>query len=397
MLTPQKNKQDNVTKVDVKKSSADSRTPAMSTLGKINSTTTPAMTTVKSIKTATITKSSSTKAAKTPQTITNAVTKPTAVIAPNKKSLTYPGNVATQASATQKSTSNVNQKAHINEQLKKTSGVKGNSGDNVTKTFVNRLNNATKFARPQPVKAPSTLSRKPLTHPIMIGANAKLPNAGTVGNTGVIGKSNLHSKRVTVQTNEHRNAKLATNFKAKGTQVSKLNRPTAPSKIIIKGKTLLGGKRTCTANAAFAIAETPTDLLNINPFEPFVTSTRVKSLSPHSANAPNISPVNSEIDANNKKEGTECNQNIRMQSSTSAKRVLLTPAAKQLPQNQIQRQKSKFNFVRYSVGLSELESDSDTGDVENEVKASIPTNQTEQTMVEAQPKDSSNEGEYISI
>ncbi|XP_039956595.1 guanylate kinase-associated protein mars [Bactrocera tryoni] len=390
--TPPKNKQDNAIKADVKKPSAVSRTPAISTLTK-NATTTPATSALKSIKAATITKSSSTKSVKTPQTTTNAVTKPTAVIAPNKKGLTYPSNVASQASAIQKSTLNTCQKAPMNEQLKSTSGFKANSVDKVTKTFVNRLNNATKFAHPQPVKAHGTLFRKPLAQPLKVGTNAKLPNAGIVGNTGVIGKSHLvQSKRVTAQVNEHRNAKLATNFKAKSTQVSKFNRPTAPSKITIKGKTLLGGKRICTADAAFAIAETPTDLLNINPFEPFVTSTRVKSLSPHSANAPNISPVNSKMVVNNNKEETESNQNIHTHSSTSAKRALLPNAVKPLPQNQIQRQKSKFNFVRYSVGLSELESDSDTGDVENEEKASIPTNQTELTMVDAQPNDSSNKG-----
>lgn len=403
MPTPPKNKQD-ATKADVKKSSTVNKTPAISSLANINSGTTPAMTALKSIKTTTVTKSNNSKATKIPQTTTNTVIKPTAVIAPNKKCLTYPGNIATQVSTARKPTLNVNQKVHIKEQLKNNCDVEINNGDNVTKPFINRLNNATKFARPQPVKLAGILPKKPLAHPRMIGTNTKLPKAGTtVGNSGAIGKAHLlQSKRFTAESNERgniqRNAKLATSFKAKKTQVSTLNRPTAHNKITIKGKTLLNGIRTCTTDTAFAIAETPTDLLNINPFEPFVTSTRVKSLSPHSANAPCISPVNSEMVINNNKKEKASNQNIRLHSSSSAKRTLLPNAAKQLPQNQMHSQNCKFNFVRYSVGLSELESDSDTGDVENGMKEIISSNQMEQTTVlEAEPNDSNNEGKYMNM
>uniref|UniRef100_A0A0A1X9H1 Guanylate kinase-associated protein mars n=1 Tax=Zeugodacus cucurbitae TaxID=28588 RepID=A0A0A1X9H1_ZEUCU len=390
--TPPRNKLDNATKADVKKPSTIIKTPAISTLGKMNPSATPATTSLKAIKTATITKSTNTKNAKIPQT----VAKPTAIIAPNKKCLTYPSNIATQASAAQKPASNANQKLHKNEDFKKNAVAKTNNGDTVTKPFINRINNATKFARPQPVKVSGTLPRKPLTYPRPTATNAKMPKVGTtVGNTGAIGKAHLlQSKRIMTESNERpniqRNAKLATNFKAKKTQVSTLNRPTAPNKITIKGKTLLGGIRTCTTDTAFAIAETPTDLLNINPFQPFVTSTRVKSLSPHSANAPNISPVNSETTVHNNKKETESNH-IRVHSSTLAKRALLQNTAKQLPQNQIQ--KNKFNFVRYSVGVSDLESDSDTGDVEKEENEVLSSNQRLQTTVlEAQSKDSNDEG-----
>ncbi|CAD7012470.1 unnamed protein product [Ceratitis capitata] len=228
----------------------------------------------------------------------------------------------------------------------------------------------------------------------------------TAGSSGAVGKAHLlQSKRTLAEAKERQNlqchAKLATSFKSKKVQASTFNRSNAPSKITVKGKTLLGGKRASTATTAFAIAETPTDLLNVNPFEAFVTSTRIKSLSPHTTKMPNISPINNEV--GNANAETVTHKNIRAHSSTTAKRALLQNGLKKSPK--LQTEQHKFNFVRYSCGRPESDMSGINEQIEvNTVEAKEETvettayNQTQQnTILEVQPKKSIHEGKNMKI
>ncbi|XP_017465311.1 PREDICTED: guanylate kinase-associated protein mars [Rhagoletis zephyria] len=375
--TPPRSKEDNAIGVETKKLSTLSKTPAISNLARCKSAITPATTSLKSTKNPTGTKPAGTKAIKA-TSVLSTESKPTAVVPPTKKHLTattgasqkIPSNLDTKSSSNEpvkpekktlcstnktatsvanvaSNISNFNTKSKSNEPPKKTPC-------NLNKNRESPKKKVPLFVRPQPPKMTTTATRKPISQSrgiATINTVNKPKQAATGASAGAVGKAHmLQSKRAAANASE-RNKKFATTFKYKKTQVPTLNRPNAPSNITIKGKTLLGGVRTCTADVAFAIAETPTDLLNINTFEPFLTSTRVKSLSPHSANAPNISPVNSE--AVNDKKVAGSHQNMRTHSSTSAKRALLTSDTKQNPPIKIQRQKSKFNFVRYSIGSSE--------------------------------------------
>ncbi|XP_036333749.1 guanylate kinase-associated protein mars [Rhagoletis pomonella] len=411
--TPPRSKEDNAIGVETKKLSTLSKTPAISNLARCKSAITPATTSLKSTKNPTGTKPAGTKAIKA-TSILSTESKPTAVVPPTKKHLTattgasqkIPSNLDTKSSSNEpvkpekktlcstnktatsvanvaSNISNFNTKSKSNEPPKKTPC-------NLNKNRESPKKKVPLFVRPQPPKMTTTATRKPISQSrgiATINTVNKPKQAATGASAGAVGKAHmLQSKRAAANASE-RNKKFATTFKYKKTQVPTLNRPNAPSNITIKGKTLLGGVRTCTADVAFAIAETPTDLLNINTFEPFLTSTRVKSLSPHSANAPNISAVNSE--AVNDKKVAGSHQNMRTHSSTSAKRD-----TKQNPPIKIQRQKSKFNFVRYSIGLSELdvsrEPEQNGFDMNNSKSASEvgkSVNGTEQiTVLEVQPK-----------
>ncbi|XP_067627730.1 guanylate kinase-associated protein mars [Eurosta solidaginis] len=364
--TPPRNKQ------ELKKSTALNKTPCVSKLGLSNTPATAAMKT--NLKPVNATKSQST--VKT-GTIPKTCTKPTALVAPTTKTLgrvlTYPSTASkttTPAGGVPKSKAGTNN-VGVTVPLKKNGSAE--------KPIANHLKSAHKLTKPQPSKKATAITQtKSVAHErkFCATAAAKTQKTASTGiTTGAVGKAHLlQSKRAaavtaTTKPNEQRNAKFATSFKAKKIQVSTFNRPNAPNKITIKGKTLLGGGvRPCKTDAVFAIAETPTDLLNINPYEPFVTSTRLKSISPHKSNAPNISPIGKELDGMAvTKSGQQKHQNIRAtHGSTSAKRTLLTNEVKpciQNPPSQLQRQKSKFNFIRYSAGLSELDTS-----YENEMK-----------------------------
>ncbi|XP_054739061.1 guanylate kinase-associated protein mars [Anastrepha obliqua] len=399
--TPPRDKKDNTTKVDIKKTPALNKTPAVSKLAGVTSVVMPAASAMKSTKTATTSRlanTNSTKAVKATAVPPSTGKVSTAVIEPSKKALSralaYPLCAKTPASQKQKAISNVDIKLTSKEPLKKNPSANNKNGENA-KQFKNRLDSALAFARPHPPKVTRTISRKQLTRPKGIGTStaANIPKPRTTGgSTGAVGKAHLlQNKQTAVGATERSkaecNVKLATSLKAKKAQISTLNRPNAPNKIAIKSKATLGGAR---ISAAFAIAETPTDLLNINPFEPNAASTRVKSPLPHTSKKPNISFVNSKTA--NDKNNVVSRQNIRAHSSSSAKRTLIQQQKK--PDGT--KQTSKFNFVRYSGGLSEFDMSSEIEEdgVNNEEIEKImddgkSTSQTEEnTVLEAQLKDS---------
>lgn len=187
---------------------------------------------------------------------------------------------------------------------------------------------------------PPAVSKKPPE----INKPAKLePTSSTNKQTGAAAKiRSMAAKRAeNLKPNKKSPLKsgragLAQNLKAKK-PLNNSKRINVPPTLKINGKTLVNtlDKKPQPDNM---VVQTPKDLFNLNHFEPFVTSTRLKNSSQIMENVEGTTPKESTIN--------------RKHHNSSAKRNIMTDVSENPTTNNINKdledKVNKFNFIRYS-------------------------------------------------